>query len=88
MSTNQSGEKEGGEYVTTQVCNATKEELLRGEKYQVWDDCPACLKAHRVLCLVADHRSNQSTGNEIKIDDALNLFLYMSHLMSPSRSLL
>ena len=33
MSTNQSGEKERGEYVTTQVCNATKEELLRGEKY-------------------------------------------------------
>jgi hypothetical protein len=65
MSTNQSGEKEGGGYVTTQACNATKEELLRGGKYEVWDDCPACWKSHGVKCLVADHRSDQSTGNEV-----------------------
>ena len=64
MSTNQSGEKEGGKYVTTQVCNATKEELLRGEKYEVWDDCPICLDFDfRVR--VGNHRSDQPTGNKM-----------------------
>ena len=34
MSTSQSGEQEGGNYVTTQYCNASQEELLRGGKYE------------------------------------------------------
>ena len=62
MSTSQSGEQEGGNYVTTQECNATKQEL-REEGYKLMDDCPACWKSHGVKCLVADHRSNESTGN-------------------------
>ena len=64
MSTNQSGDKEGGEYVKTQVCNASQEALLRGEKYQVWDNCPLCLK-RGVELEVGNHRSDQTTGNKI-----------------------
>ena len=60
MSTSQSDEKEGGKFVMTQVCNATKEEL-REEKYKLMDDCPACW-SHGVKCLVADRRSHASTG--------------------------
>ena len=59
MSTSQSDEKEGGKFVTTQVCKASQE-ALREEKYKLMDDCPACW-SHGVKCLVADHRSNQST---------------------------
>ena len=61
MSTSQSDEKEGGKYVTTQVCNATKEELLRGGNYEVMDDCPLCLK-RGVTLEVGNHRSKQYTG--------------------------
>ena len=86
MGSNQSGEKEGGEYVTTQFCNATKEELL-DSKMNIMDDCPLCLDSDARV-RVGNHRSDQPIGNEIKIDDALHLFLYMSHLMSPSRCLL
>ena len=62
MSTSQSREQEGGNYVTTQYCNASQEEL-REARCNVLDDCPACWKSHGVKCLVADHRSNESTGN-------------------------
>ena len=64
MSTKQSGEKEGGEYVTTQACNASQEALLRGGKYEVWDDCPLCLDSGARV-RVGNHRSDQPTGNKI-----------------------
>ena len=65
MSTSQSREQEGGNYVTNQYCNASQEALLGSEKMNldILDDCPACWKSHGVKCLVADHRSNESTGN-------------------------
>jgi hypothetical protein len=72
MSTKQSDEKEGGGFVSTQVCNATKEELLRGEKYDVLDDCPLCAK-RGVTLEVGNHRSDQATaqagGGQGQVDD-------------------
>ena len=63
MSTKQSGEKEGGEYVKTQVCNATKEEL-REDGLKVTNDCPLCLDSGARV-RVGNHRSDQPTGNKI-----------------------
>lgn len=37
-----------------ETCNATKEELLSGGKYKVWDDCPVC-KDDGILCQVGCH---------------------------------
>ena len=64
MSTSQSDEKEGGKYVTTQVCKATKEELLGSKKMNldILDDCPLCRK-RGVSLEVGNHRSHESTGN-------------------------
>ena len=64
MSTKQSGEKVGGGYVTTQACNATKEEL-REDGLKVTNDCPLCLK-RGVTLEVGNHRSSQSTGSRIR----------------------
>jgi hypothetical protein len=66
MSTKQSGEKVGGGYVTTQACNATKEELLGSKKLNmdIMDDCPLCLDSGARV-RVGNHRSNQSTGSRI-----------------------
>jgi hypothetical protein len=60
----ESNERKGGEYATTQACNATKEELLSSKKVEldVFDDCPACWRSHEVKCLVADHCLNQPIG--------------------------
>ena len=64
MSTSQSREQEGGNYVTTQYCNATKQELLGSKKMNldILDDCPLCRK-RGVTLEVGNHRSNESTGN-------------------------
>ena len=61
MSTSQSDEKEGGNHVTTQACNATKDEL-REAGCNVLEDCPLCSK-RGVILEVGNHRSNESTGN-------------------------
>jgi hypothetical protein len=86
MSTNQSGEKEGRQYVTTQAYKAIKEELLGSKKMNldIMDDCPLCAK-RGVTLEVGNHRSDQPTGNKNNGVDALNLFLYTPHLISPSR---
>ena len=61
MSTSQSREQEGGNYVTTQECNASQE-ALREAGCNVLDVCPLCLDSgFRVR--VGNHRSNESTGN-------------------------
>jgi hypothetical protein len=87
MSTKQSDEKEGGGFVSTQVCNATKEELKK-DGFGVARDCPLCADKGMTL-KVGNHRSDQATGNKNNGVDALNLFvpLYVSHLMSPLKSL-
>ena len=66
MSTNQSGEKEGGKYVTTQACNASQEALLGSKKMNldILDDCPICLDSG-VRVRVGNHRSDQPTGNKM-----------------------
>ena len=67
MSTKQSGEKVGGgmsRYVTTQACNATKEEL-REDGLKVTNDCPLCLDSGARV-RVGNHRSSQSTGSRIR----------------------
>jgi hypothetical protein len=66
MYKDQSDAKEEGEFVSAQVCNASQEALLTGGKYNVWDDCPLCLK-RGVTLEVGNHRSGQPTG--IKIMD-------------------
>ena len=104
MSTKQSDEKEGGGFVSTQVCNATKEELKK-DGFGVARDCPLCADKGMTL-KVGNHRSDQATGNKNTGVDALNLFvpvylsshvsialsdwksLYISYLISPLRCLL
>ena len=81
MSTKPSGDKEGGEFVSTQVCNATKEELKEAG-LRLADDCPLC--AERGVTLeVGNHLSDQPTGNKNNGVDALNLFVPV--YLSPSR---
>ena len=63
MSTKQSGEKEGGEYVKTQVCNASQE-ALREDGLKVTNDCPLCLDSGARV-RVGNHRSDQPTGIKI-----------------------
>ena len=47
--------KDGVEYVSSQACKASRAEW-RQERYYLLADCPACWKAHKVKCLIADHR--------------------------------
>jgi hypothetical protein len=82
MSTKQSAGKKGGKkYAEFQSCNASKEELLRGDKYNPWDEYLVCWRSHGVKCLIGDHYSNQPTGNKNNGVDALKLSVSLISLL-------